>query len=69
MWRLDNQLVEEHIYFIDRPHSVEISTQEAMTQSLKQLEMILNKHGDNIAAMIVEPIQGKVALLCTQKNI
>ncbi|MBZ9533237.1 aspartate aminotransferase family protein [Cytobacillus oceanisediminis] len=63
MWRLDNQLVQEHIYFIDRPHSVEISTQEAMTQSLEQLEMILKKHGDNIAAMIVEPIQGNGGII------
>lgn len=58
MWRLDDNLIKENIYFIDRPYSSETSYEEAMENSIKQLEAVLNEHGDNICAMLMEPIQG-----------
>lgn len=58
MWRLDDNLVKENIFFIERPYSPETSYEEAMKKSLTQLEEVLKEHGDKIAAMILEPLQG-----------
>lgn len=63
MWRLDDHLVQEHIYFIDRPYSMNGSKEDAMTQSLAQLALILKENGENIAAMILEPIQGNGGII------
>ncbi len=63
MWRLDDNLVKENIFFIDRPYSHNSSYEEAMKSSLEQLEMILKKHGNNIAAMLLEPIQGNGGII------
>jgi len=63
MWRLDDNLVKENIFFIDRPYCEEISCEEAMEKSLIQLEAVLKEQGSSIAAMIVEPIQGNGGII------
>ena len=63
MWRLDEKLVTENIFFLDRPYSEGLSLEEAMEHSLQQLESILAQHGDEIAAMILEPIQGNGGII------
>ena len=63
MWRMDDNLVKENIFFIDRPHHPELDATEAMEESLQQLASVLEKHGDQIAAMIVEPIQGNGGII------
>lgn len=68
MWRLDDNLVKENVYFIERPYSPETSYEEAMQKSLKQLEALLNEHGDSICAMILEPIQGNGGIVMYPKD-
>lgn len=68
MWRLDDNLVEENIFFIDRPYSENSSCEEAMDKSLQQLEVVLKNHGDCISAMIMEPIQGNGGIIMYPKN-
>lgn len=63
MWRLDNNLIKENIFFIDRPYSDEDSYEAAMDNSLMQLEEVLQKHGRDISAMIMEPIQGNGGII------
>lgn len=63
MWRLDDNLVKENIFFIDRPYSEDLSYEEAMEKSLNQLETVLKEHGNSIAAMIAEPIQGNGGII------
>jgi 4-aminobutyrate aminotransferase len=63
MWRLDDNLIKENIYFIDRPYSADCSYEEAMAKSLQQLEEVLNSHGQDICAMIMEPIQGNGGII------
>jgi 4-aminobutyrate aminotransferase len=63
MWRLDNNLIKDNIYFIDRPYSADGSQEDAMAESLKQLEDVLQKHGQDICAMIMEPIQGNGGII------
>lgn len=63
MWRLDDDLIKENIYFIDRPYSPESSYEEAMADSLQQLGEVLKAHGQSICAMIMEPIQGNGGII------
>ena len=63
MWRLDDNLIKDNIYFIDRPYSADSSYEEAMAKSLQQLEDVLQKHGQDICAMIMEPIQGNGGII------
>ncbi len=63
MWRLDDSLIKENIFFIDRPYSEEGSYEEAMDNSLRQLEEVLKKHGQDVCAMIMEPIQGNGGII------
>ena len=63
MWRLDDNLVKENIFFIERPYSPETSYEKAMEKSLTQLEEVLKEHGDKIAAMILEPLQGNGGII------
>lgn len=63
MWRLDNNLIKDDIFFIDRPYSDEDGYEEAMADSLQQLEDVLEKHGQDICAMIIEPIQGNGGII------
>lgn len=68
MWRLDDNLIKENIFFIERPYSPSISYEEASKKSLLQLEAVLKEHGNNICAMIVEPIQGNGGIIMYQKD-
>lgn len=58
MWRLDDNLIKDNIFFIDRPYSEVCSYEEAMAESLRQLQELLETHGQDICAMLIEPIQG-----------
>ena len=68
MWRLDDHLVKENIYFIDRPYSDDTSYETAMEKSLSQLKTVLEEHGDHISAMIMEPIQGNGGIIMYPKE-
>lgn len=68
MWRLDDDLVKENIFFIDRPYSEEMDYDEAMEMSLKQLEDVLENHASKIGAMILEPIQGNGGIIMYPKD-
>lgn len=63
MWRLDDNLIKENIYFIERPYSDCLEYEEAMEKSLVQLENVLKEHSDDICAMIIEPIQGNGGII------
>lgn len=63
MWRLDDHLVKENIFFIERPYSTDSTYEEAMEKSLQQLETILKTHGHDICAMLLEPIQGNGGII------
>jgi 4-aminobutyrate aminotransferase-like enzyme len=63
MWRLDDNLLNENVFFIERPYSEASSYQEAMEKSLLQLEAVLKEHGDEICAMILEPLQGNGGII------
>jgi 4-aminobutyrate aminotransferase-like enzyme len=68
MWRLDDNLIKENIFFIERPYSPCLSYEEAMEKSLLQLEAVLKEHGNNICAMILEPIQGNGGIIMYPHN-
>lgn len=57
MWRIDPYL-EEAVYFAPCYAKTGVSQEAAMEASLTQVDDILNRHGHEIAACIVEPIQG-----------
>lgn len=63
MWRLDDNLIKDNVYFIDRPFSPNSSYEEAMTKSLNELEEVLTQHGHEICAMLMEPIQGNGGII------
>ncbi|MHB1394321.1 MAG: aspartate aminotransferase family protein [Clostridia bacterium] len=63
MWRLDDNLIKENVFFIDRPYSEVCSYEEAMADSLQQLEEVLKNHGQDICAMLMEPIQGNGGII------
>ena len=63
MWRLDDNLLNENVFFIERPYSEATSYEEAMEKSLLQLEAVLKEHGDDICAMILEPLQGNGGII------
>lgn len=62
MWRTD-PFPDDHVYFIPRPYEFGLDPQEAAQRSLSALEDVLREAGDNIAAMIVEPIQGNGGMI------
>lgn len=68
MWRLDDNLVKENIFFIERPYSPDSSYEETMKKSLQQLEAVLKEHGNKISAMILEPIQGNGGIIMYPEN-
>ncbi|KPU46208.1 acetylornithine/acetyl-lysine aminotransferase [Oxobacter pfennigii] len=68
MWRLDDNLMKDNIFFIDRPYSPDESYEKAMEKSLEQLKKVLEEHGNNIAAMILEPIQGNGGIIMYPLN-
>ncbi|GKU26550.1 aspartate aminotransferase family protein [Clostridium folliculivorans] len=63
MWRLDDNLVNDNVFFIVRPYSPDSTYEEAMEKSLLQLEAVLKEHGDEICAMILEPLQGNGGII------
>jgi 4-aminobutyrate aminotransferase len=63
MWRLDDNLLKENVFFIERPYSPSISYEEAMEKSLQQLEEVLKEHSSDICAMIIEPLQGNGGII------
>ncbi len=63
MWRLDDNLIKDNIYFIDRPFFPDSSYEEAMAKSLQELEDVLYNHGQDICAMMMEPIQGNGGII------
>lgn len=68
MWRLDDNLIKENIFFVERPYSSETDYEAAMNKSLDHLESILNQYGNNISAMILEPIQGNGGIIMYPSN-
>ncbi|MBL4932819.1 aspartate aminotransferase family protein [Clostridium paridis] len=68
MWRLDDNLIKENIFFIERPYSSTTSYEIAMKKSLAELEEVLKNHGDKIAAMILEPLQGNGGIILYPLN-
>lgn len=67
MWRLDDNLLNDNVFFIERPYSP-ISYEDAMEKSLMQLEAILKEHGSEICAMILEPLQGNGGIIMYPKD-
>lgn len=63
MWRIDDNLDKEKVFFIERPYSAETGYEAAMEKSLAQLDDVLEKHGSDICAMLVEPIQGNGGII------
>lgn len=64
MWRTDPELTKDQdVTFIPRPYSLELSRDEAARRSLTALEAVLEEKGDQIAAMIAEPIQGNGGII------
>lgn len=63
MWRLDDRLVQDNIFFIERPYSPANGYEQAEAESLSQLEAVLDKDGGQIGAMIVEPLQGNGGII------
>lgn len=64
MWRTDPQLEADHdVTFIPRPYERGMSGKEAAQRSLVALKKVLAEKGDDIAAMIAEPIQGNAGII------
>lgn len=68
MWRLDDNLVKENVFFVERPYSDTSSYETAMEESLSQLEAVLKEHNNNISALILEPIQGNGGIIMYPQN-
>lgn len=62
MWRTD-RFLDEDVFFIPRPHELGVSLAAAAEASLAALKRVLEAHGEDIAAMIVEPIQGNGGMI------
>ncbi|MNI01912.1 5-aminovalerate aminotransferase DavT [compost metagenome] len=65
MWRSDPQLAEagEDVTFIPRPYEFGLGKDEAARRSIDALKKVLEEKGHDIAAMIVEPIQGNGGMI------
>lgn len=57
MWRIDPYL-DQDVHFVRGFMSSESDREEASRASLAHLEEILRAHGDRVAGLIVEPVQG-----------
>jgi len=62
MWRTD-RFLDEDVFFIPRPHELGVPLAAAAEASLASLKRVLEAHGEDIAAMIVEPIQGNGGMI------
>ncbi|KAA9001027.1 aspartate aminotransferase family protein [Paenibacillus spiritus] len=67
MWRTDPYL-DPDVRFIRRPYDPELGSEEAAARSLADLERVLAEHGDSIAAMIAEPIQGNGGMIMPHES-
>ncbi|MNO43067.1 Acetylornithine/acetyl-lysine aminotransferase [compost metagenome] len=65
MWRSDPELAQtgEDVTFIPRPYEFGLSQDEAARRSIDALKKVLEEKGHDIAAMIVEPIQGNGGMI------
>lgn len=67
MWRSDPQLAElgadADVTFIPRPYERGMNADEAARRSIDALKAVLAEKGGDIAAMIVEPIQGNGGII------
>ncbi len=64
MWRADRYLEEEPVYFIPRPFDDNhVDHDEAAKHSLVALKTLLEQKGHEIAAMIIEPLQGNGGII------
>lgn len=63
MWRIDDNLGKEDVYFVDRPYDNNMDYEIAMTKSLSQLEDILENYSNDVCAMILEPVQGNGGII------
>ncbi|MHA7966859.1 aspartate aminotransferase family protein [Paenibacillus sp. CAU 1782] len=64
MWRADNYLQEEPVYFVPRPFDdKKLDHEEAARRSIGALSELLEKKGHEIAAMIIEPVQGNGGII------
>ncbi|MDR0269199.1 aspartate aminotransferase family protein [Paenibacillus sp.] len=62
MWRCD-PFLEGNTAFIPRPFQPGLTQDEAARRSLEALDRVLEERGNEIAAMIVEPIQGNGGII------
>lgn len=67
MWRIDPYL-DEHVYFADCYYKVGEDAAVTSQRVLKQIEKILGEHGHEIAACIVEPMQGNGGMMVPDKT-
>lgn len=67
MWRIDPFLFED-VYFADCYYEAEKDPEEVSQRVLNQVEDILKDHGHEIAACIVEPMQGNGGMNIPEKN-
>lgn len=67
MWRTDPYL-DPNVHFIPRPYDQSLTLEQAAEQSLEALRKVLAEKGDNIAAMIAEPIQGNGGIITPVLN-
>jgi len=68
MWRIDPHM-DDSVYFAKGFLTSDSSKRmEKSKESLESVEAILKKHGDEIAACIVEPIQGNGGINVPDKN-
>lgn len=64
MWRADPQLEnEQDVTFIPRPYERGMVPEDAAHRSISALRRVLEEKGNEIAAMIVEPIQGNAGII------
>lgn len=64
MWRADNYLQEEPVYFVPRPFDDDcLDHDEAARRSILALKTLLEQKGHEIAAMIIEPVQGNGGII------
>jgi len=81
MWRVD-PFLDENVHFVKGFMAHEADRVSCAETSLKSLKEILDNHSDDIAALIVEPVQGnggihvppidflkKVKMLCEEHNV
>lgn len=67
MWRIDPYYDDSFIRLKNNLLDSTIDVEEAATDNIKHLENVLAEHGDEISALIVEPIQGNAGIIVPPK--